>query len=293
MDSKKETDQKKDEVNTFTVPFDLKEFNKTIKSNQNQNPSFINTIWITCSPRVGGTWTKNVIKEIYKLKKYNTLPKYQSKQDPWSDQFKIALEDNSKENVYIFHTHEDPGLNLPRSKYILNIRNPYDICASFYEFMKCDLGPAIETAKNHLNDVNHFKKIHPDNLLINKYEDIENKPIDMIKDFCKFLNLKINLEDIQAIESKFSRKNVRSNIIDLENSIKNDLKMGKQINPENLVIISPSNIRCFDTQTAFQSGHISNRKTGEWKTIFSESQIKSIIEHLDESCVLLGYQSEK
>ena len=49
----------------------------------------------------------------------------------------------------------------------------------------------------------------------------------------------------------------------------------------------------FELNTGFQSGHISKRKNGEWKKVFSEEEIHEIIERIDPIAIKLGYNSEK
>jgi hypothetical protein len=39
-----------------------------------------------------------------------------------------------------------------------------------------------------------------------------------------------------------------------------------------MVILGPQNVRAFDTDTGFQSGHVSNYREGDWKRILSAKQ---------------------
>ena len=70
-------------------------------------------------------------------------------------------------------------------------------------------------------------------------------------------------------------------------------KKNLSIDQEKIVKLSNGYYRYVDSNTGFQSGHISKRNSGEWKNVFSPQEIKIIIEKLDTIAVELGYPSEK
>jgi len=93
-----------------------------------------NTTWISTVPRTGSMWTTNVVREIFYYSNINVLPKTQLQAE--KDYFNLferqAFSDQNEKNHYVLKVHtfiED--INIPRSKLITNIRNPYDICASY------------------------------------------------------------------------------------------------------------------------------------------------------------------
>ena len=57
-----------------------------------------------------------------------------------------ALSDLNNLNRYIIKTHSTISKNLTRSKIITNIRNPYHICSSYYQFTKCEIDEALKVA---------------------------------------------------------------------------------------------------------------------------------------------------
>ena len=48
----------------------------------------------------------------------------------------------------------------------------------------------------------------------------------------------------------------------------------EDIDNSNIVYVSKDNYRSFDTKTGFQTNHISNRNSGDWKKYFSPKEIK-------------------
>jgi hypothetical protein len=126
-----------------------------------------NTTWISTTPRTGSMWTFNVVREIINYSKINVLPK--SLPLPNEDRLNLfqrrALIDQNEKNHYVLKVHDLLDINIPRSKVITNIRNPYDVCASFYQFMKCDIDRAIIVALSLTEVIEHYKKIEKKNCL--------------------------------------------------------------------------------------------------------------------------------
>ena len=56
----------------------------------------------------------------------------------------------------------------------------------------------------------------------------------------------------------------------------NKIKNKEKIEKSEILYFSKNNYRAFDTQTGFQTNHISNRNSGEWKKVFSEKEIDII-----------------
>ena len=105
-----------------------------------------NSYWIASIPRTGSMWTTNVIKEILVNSNFNVLPNLQLKTDnEYLELYKNqAFIDKNNLNKYVFKIHTRLASLPPKSKVVTNIRNPYDICASFYEFINSSLEKAIE-----------------------------------------------------------------------------------------------------------------------------------------------------
>ena len=235
----------------------------------------INSFWISTTPRTGSMWLYNVTREILKLSKINVLPI----KIPKSDQefFEIfekqSLIDQNDSNKYVFKIHHILKSNLPRSKILTTIRDPRDICISFKEFMKTDFDTALKAGKSLLKYEKIYKIYNKDYLRFFRYENIENKPIEAILEIANFIGYKINYKDAEEISLKYNKKKVK-NLIK-----RNDENLLSQIeNKEDLdkssIVYSKDSYRSFDTKTGFQTNHISNRNSGDWKKFFSSKEIE-------------------
>ena len=254
-----------------------------------------NTTWIATVPRTGSMWTTNVVREIINYSKINVLPKILPL--PNEDRLNLfqrrALIDQNEKNHYVLKVHDLLDINIPRSKVITNIRNPYDICASFYEFMKCDIDWAIFIALEQTKYIEHFKKNDEKNLFIVKYEEIEEPSSKLVLELSEFLGVHLDENAALSIWKKFSKDSVRKIISDNDKSLSEKISKKQEIDDREIVILGKNNYRSFDLSTGFQTGHISERKTGEWRLAFSESETHKIVQAIDDTAIKLGYRSEK
>ena len=254
----------------------------------------INSVWIVSTPRTGSMWTANVVREIYKAYSYNVLPKTQFHNDEEYLKFYTdnALQDKNDRNKYILKIHRRLSPKPPRSLLIANIRNPYDVCASYYEFTKCDLNKAIEVSAKLSIIVDHYRKLSKD-LFEVRYEEIENRPEELIKRLANLCKAKLSLEQIKKIAVNFSKDNIKNLIESNDQKIKLKIDNKQKIDDRNLIKTKTDNYRFFDLKTGFQTNHISQRRTGEWKKVFSTKEIDEITDKLDQIAVEFGYSKEK
>lgn len=253
----------------------------------------LNTFWVSTVARTGSMWATNIIREILKYSNFNVLPKVLLKSDSACVEFykNDGLLDKNKQNKYVFKIHSKIDRIPPGSKVITTVRNPYDICASFHEFMKCDLYTSIDSALLLLDFYNHYKKLEKDVFVI-KYEEIENTPGLLIKNLSSFCEVKLSEHNIEHIIRKYEKNNVKKLIDKNDLNLKRSFSENKKIDEDKIVKDINGNIRSYDLDTGFQSGHISSRKTGDWMKVFSEEEKNIIIKKIDKVAVDLGYKSE-
>ncbi len=253
-----------------------------------------NTVWITGTPRTGSMWTTNVVREILKSADFKPLPELQFQaEEEWLRLYtEKSLRDQNQENKYVLKTHQILNPGLPRSRYITNVRNPYDVCASFYQFMKCDVERAIAVALSLKHTIAHYKSFEADSLHIVAYDEIETNPTSAILKLARFLNCNLDDKSVEHIERRFCKERTVSIISENEQRLNYKIQNKKPISKIEIVQLSPTNYRSFDPETGFQSGHVSNRKSGQWRQVFSTDQISKIILALDSAAVELGYKSE-
>ncbi len=253
----------------------------------------LNTFWVSTVARTGSMWVTNIIKEIFKYSNFNVLPKVLLKSDSACVEFykSDGLSDKNKQNKYVFKIHSKIDRIPPGSKVITTIRNPYDICASFHEFMKCDLDTSIDSALLLLDFYNHYKKLEKDVFFV-KYEEIENTPGLLIKNLSSFCEVKLSEDYIDNIIKKYEKNNIKKLIDKNDLNLKKNLIENRKVDENKIVKDVNGNIRSYDLDTGFQSGHISSRKTGDWMKVFSEEEKNIIIKKIDKVAVNLGYKSE-
>ena len=253
----------------------------------------VNSFWIAGTPRVGSMWTSNVVRRVLELKKYSVFPEQAYNSDAPSRFFKErAFNDFSEQNKYVFKSHNLLSPNIPRSKVITNIRNPFYICASFYEFMKTNVEHALSVAMRHEKTINHYQQFNKDKILFLRHEDIENAPVQIVIDISKFINYELNDKEAQVISDELTKKNIKNLISKNDKKIAKLKKINKNVPTDEIVDFGNGIYRSFDKKTGFQSGHISNRGSDDWKSLFSPSEIKLITQNLNPIAKKLGYEVE-
>ena len=252
-----------------------------------------NSFWVATLPRTGSMWTINILREIFTISKFNVFPKIQLKSDQeFLDLYKNnAINDTNFLNKYVLKIHTRLSTFPPKSKIITNIRNPYDICASFYEFMKSDLDKAIECGFRLSVFINHYRNISKDVFEI-RYEEIENEPEKLIKKLVILCDLNLSDNQIKKILKKYSKENISKLIKSNDDQVKLDILDKKNIDNRRVIVDDKNHYRYFDLKTGFQTNHISSRKSGQWRAAFTDNQIKKIIDKLDPIATEFGYNSE-
>ena len=236
----------------------------------------INSFWVSTTPRTGSMWLYNITKEILKLSKINVLPiEVPKSEQKFFDIFeKQTLIDQNDTNKYVFKIHKILKPNLPRSKILTTIRDPRDICISFKEFMKTDFETALKAAKDLLEYEKIYKNYDKDYLKFFRYENIENKSIETILEVAKFIGYEINFKIAEEISLKYNKKEVKQLIKKNDENILSKIENKEDLDKSSILYFSKDNYRSFDTKTGFQTNHISDRNSGDWKESFSSREIE-------------------
>ena len=140
--------------------------------------------------------------------------------------------------------------------------------------------------------ISRYSSYSPESLRVVRYEDIESDPTGVIHDLAGFLECEISSGDTESISSRYSRENVKSLVSETDAALEHKIRNNEKVQANEIVRLTPSNYRALDLETGFQTGHVSNRKSGEWRSSFSQSEITRIIEVLDAAVTDLGYPSE-
>ena len=235
----------------------------------------INSFWISTTPRTGSMWLFNVTKEILTLSKANILPdKVPQSDEKFFEIFKNqSLIDQNDSNKYVFKVHTILKSDLPKSKILTTIRDPRDICISFKEFMKTDFQTALKATKSLLNYEKIYKTYDKNYLKFFRYDDIENNTIKTILEISNFIGHQVSDKNAEYISLKYSKNKVKELIKINDEHLLSKIKNKEEISRSDIVYFSKDNYRSFDTKTGFQTNHISNRNSGDWKIKFSKEEI--------------------
>lgn len=237
-----------------------------------------NSFWVSTAPRTGSMWLFNITKEILKLSEINVLPI----DIPQSDQefFEIfknqSLDDQNNLNRYVFKVHTILKSDLPRSKILTTIRDPRDVCISFKEFMKTDFNTALKATKSLLNYEKIYNTYDKNYIKFFSYNEIENNTVETILKVAKFIGYEIDSEMAKYISLKYNKNKIKELIKNNDEKLLSKIKNKEKINRSDIVYFSKENYRSFDTKTGFQTNHISNRNSGDWKKKFSTKEIQII-----------------
>ena len=251
-----------------------------------------NTFWISTTPRTGSMWLFNVTREILKAYNFNVLPKEIPQYDKETVKIyeKYSLKDHNENNKYVLKLHKLLPKDLKNSKILTTIRDPRDVCISFKEFMNVDFNAAL-TATKTINDyAKTYKQYSDEYVKFIKYENIENRSIETLTEIVTFIDINIDLQLLRKISNKFSRYSVRNLIQENDTKLLNKIKNKEKVLKKEVVYFSNKNFRSYDPNTGFQSGHISNRKSGDWKNKFSENEIKIINNEFKEILEEYNYE---
>ncbi len=256
----------------------------------------INTIWISTTPRTGSTWIFNVTREIYRILGFTVEPSIVPQKD--TEMFKIyhdkAINENNENIKFVLKTHSILKPDLIRSKIITSIRDPRDLCLSYKKFMKTDFERSFKVAKSLINFTNTYQYFKNNYLILLKYEDIEKKSTEIILAISKFLDVSITHDQAIKISKKFSRTNVIKIIENKNKELNEKISKKSKIDEKDIVFVSEKlsinkEMRAFDTNTGFQTGHISQNKSSEWTTKFSTNEKKILNDTFKDWLVKFKY----
>ncbi len=140
--------------------------------------------------------------------------------------------------------------------------------------MKTDFDTALKAAKDLLQYEKVYKTYNRDYVKFFRYENIEKKSIETILEIANFIGYEINYKNAEEISLKYSKKEIKNLIKNNDENLISKIKNKENIDDSSIVYFSKDNYRSFDTKTGFQTNHVSNRNSGDWKKFFSSKEIE-------------------
>ena len=240
-----------------------------------KNSSTFPVIAIAGSPRVGSMWTFNVTRALIREAGLAPVPKRVPKTDEEgleivASYLRSAAADSRC--VVKLHSllHVSPDLIVIRNK-----RDIRDRLFSYFQFLKVSIDEqSIEAAvSKSLAKEAHYDRWPADRILNIPFESIENQSDEVIRKIATFIGLSaLNEKIIRSVDFRFSKQQVRKKIADLEHHVldgEGNFKQG--VNPD-AVVEALGQVRAFDVDSGFQSGHVTDYCPGDWRHLWTERQ---------------------
>lgn len=123
----------------------------------------------------------------------------------------------------------------------------------------------------------HYERWPSSRILRVSYDSLENDSINLIRRIAHFMELPaIDMEDFHEIDAKLSKTQVRKEISRMDRVVFDGTENHDEHSLSRVKGASGT-IRAFDDATGFQSGHVSDYRSGDWKHLWTDRQ-KQIVD---------------
>jgi hypothetical protein len=240
-------------------------------------------------------WTYNVTRALLEKEGFDLIPREipTSELDLIEEAFAKAI---GPGRIYCIKTHKLLKCDLNDTKIITNYRDVRDSMLSFMKFMRLEktdnfFDTAMKIIKGQMTTTDYYFTHFTTNLRI-RYDDIVSEPMGVIKLINKYLGLKVGQRQMLVIEERFSKKNVKkllSNLDKVAVSKQGEIKDDKSSVHYDTVRNRDGTYRIFDKKTAFQTYHITEQGSRNWKDYFSSEQQDEINNAVSDWLVKYGF----
>jgi hypothetical protein len=212
----------------YTIPFDFLKKLKKFKELELREDD----VWVCTYPKTGTTWVQEIVYLIKNDCNFNKAK--ETKIDERFPFFEVGFPSeknlNNLESPRFIKTHLPIEL-LPndinkKCKLIYVLRNPKDVCVSYFNFSKMvtqisfngNFDDFTELFLNgyvpygsYANHINSYLNEKLENIHFIYYEDLHLKPKETIKNLCKFLGKELDDENIDKLIDWCSFTNMKNN----------------------------------------------------------------------------------
>ena len=236
--------------------------------------NILKSVWISTVVRTGSMWTFNVTRQMLRCHGYTVLPENVPQYD--NEMMRLAQttawHDPDPAKIWVLKVHTRLKENIPHSKIITCVRDPRDIIVSFRRFMKADFDHALAAARALTLMVEAYRSYPSELLFTARYEDIERRPVKLALQIAGFLGLDISENSVRDITNGLSKENIKNLVHRKTVELDMKIQTGAPIASNEVVVIDQGNFRAFDSDTGFQTGHVSSYKTGDWRNMLTEQE---------------------
>lgn len=229
-------------------------------------------------PRAGSMWTYNVVRRLIVL----------AGKEPWpgkvpTDERSVVDDALSRPvsdgRVYCVKTHYAIDPDRPNIKIICNIRDIRDATLSFMRFMKCPFDMALESARESMKITDHYLRPASLSVLPVDYDDVVGAPSSVVVRIAGFIGVEASDAEVEDIVTQLSRERIQSRLEKLgsvELSESGDTQSRAVADDYASIRNVDGSYRVFDSETGFQSNHITSSRVGEWREAFSAKQQRTL-----------------
>jgi len=235
-------------------------------------------IAISTLPRVGSNWAYNVARQLARAAGFSITPTTAPKRD----EEMLAAADaylglNPVDTFCIIKVHM-PLYQKPKLKVIYLERDLRDRIFSIHRFENRPLTPesvALEVTAS-FDMASHYAKWPSSNILRLQFDLLEIDSINLIWRIANFMALPaMSDEKIRGIDAKLSKKQLKKEISELERTVFDGIETVKKHSVSKVTGTS-GNVRAYDNATGFQSGHVSEYRSGDWERLWSDKEKKIV-----------------
>lgn len=231
----------------------------------------LRTVWVATVARTGSMWTYNIIRALIRSTGRTPLPEVVPQGDAENEQIGrrgIAAGDG----LYVVKVHIRIPQDLPYSLFIVTHRDLRDAMVSFMRFTGGDFEAGLRFIAASMRLERHFAGFPADRRLDIQYLDIISRPAEVAAEIAARLGIEAAPATIAGILDGFSKEKVQARVASREQALRDKIAAQQPIDRREYVPISETRLRAFDTETGFQSGHVSAYREGDWRHILTTHQ---------------------
>ncbi len=247
----------------------------------------IRAIWIATNHRTGSMWATNVVAAIVRAEGHPVVPERQGEADERARTI-MGLEHlrGNAKGVAVIKTH-DPVPLLPSSVGVITRRDVRDATVSWMRFMRRSFARSVSFARNALARTPE-KLFAGEHRILLDHELIAENPVEAVRYLARQLGAATAEQAAAEIAAQFSKAVVSKIAAEADARVMGRLAAGGKVLRNELVVLETDNWRARDLETSFQTGHVSDYRTGDWKHILTATQqdvLNELIEAAGHSMV--------
>lgn len=239
-------------------------------------------------------WLLNVAREVLRCAGRSVLPEKILQSDEMALDLanRQALADSDPNNVWALKVHHLLPANLPRSRIITSIRDPRDVLVSFRRFMNTTFDDALVACEDVVTYAETYRSYPPEVLLKIDYADIEERPVRVTSQVAGFLGVPLDATDNARIVETLSREKVKTRIEEATAMVLESVRQNLPVPRASVVTDGDRIIRFFDPTTGFQSGHVSEHRSGSWRVQLADTEKQAVMDRLGDWLTRNGFPPE-